>query len=202
MAKLAFQANKIESQDNKVSVMTIGTVAGENDDNSSYPSVAAVSDAVLNKSTELLGYMQSQVDAAVSYVLTSVFPIRYVLTTFDNNDYTDYLGFKWEQISDRFLLASTASEPGGLGGEATHTLTPAEMPSHSHDTFLHCNYGGGTQTVAGRFIIEGPQYVGWSSGNRSNINTGYAGPTGDSGSSQAHNNMPPYVTVRMWRRVA
>lgn len=201
MAKLAFQANKIESQDNKVSVMTIGTVAGENDDNSSYPSVAAVSNAVLNKSTELLGYMQSQVDAAVSYVLTSVFPIGYVLTTFDNNDYTDYLGFKWEQISDRFLLAST-SEPGDLGGEATHTLTYEEMPIHSHGTILYCNYGGGTQDVAGCFIIESPQYVSWSALNRSNINIGYAGQTDDRGGSQAHNNMPPYVTVRMWRRVA
>lgn len=201
MAKLDFQANRIESQDNKVSVMTIGTVDGENADNRSYPSVAAVSNAVLNKSTEILDYMQSQVDSAVSYVLTSVFPIGYVLTTFDDNDYTDYLGFKWEQISDRFLLAST-SEPGALGGEATHTLTPAEMPTHSHDTYLHCNYGGGTLTVAARFIIENGQYVSWSPGERSNINIGYAGPTGDKGSSQAHNNMPPYVTVRMWRRVA
>ena len=200
MAKLDFQANKIESQDNKVSVMTIGTVAGENDDNSSYPSVAAVSNAVLNKSTELLSYMQSQVDAAVSYVLTSVFPIGYVLTTFDDNDYTDYLGFKWEQISDRFLLAST-SEPGDLGGESRVTLTNQEMPKHNHSVFVYYDYPD-TTTVPGATGMISSTNLNWNANPRPNKHIAQYGITTDAGSNQSHNNMPPYVTVRMWRRVA
>lgn len=200
MAKLDFQANRIESQDNKVSVMTIGTVDGENADNRSYPSVAAVSNAVLNKSTEILDYMQSQVDSAVSYVLTSVFPIGYVLTTFDENDYTNYLGFKWELISDKFLLATTA-ETGTTGGESRVTLTTSELPSHNHSVFVYYDYPDSTTVPAATGMISSAN-LNWSASSRPNKHIAQYGITLAKGGNESHNNMPPYITVRMWRRVS
>lgn len=47
-------------------------------------------------------------------------------------------GGTWTQIRDRFLLARGDSEPvNTTGGERTHTLTEAEMPTHYHNIPFH-----------------------------------------------------------------
>ena len=74
------------------------------------------------------------------------------------------------------------------GGEKTHTLTVDEMPSHRH------NIG---QTYSGyRLYQDGSAPNG--------IYTGYATsePTNYAGGGQAHNNLQPYITCYMFKRVA
>ena len=74
------------------------------------------------------------------------------------------------------------------GGEKTHTLTVEEMPSHRH------NIG---QTYSGyRLYQDGSAPNG--------IYTGYATsePTNYAGGGQAHNNLQPYITCYMFKRVA
>lgn len=45
----------------------------------------------------------------------------------------DFMGGTWRSITDRFLLASgNTYQAGAMGGEAAHTLTEGEMPSHGH----------------------------------------------------------------------
>ena len=96
-------------------------------------------------------------------------------------------GGTWEQIKDTFLLGSGSYTLGATGGEATHTLTVDEMPSHSHG--LLTNASGNT--------------TGWGY-NRSWIST--VETSGDvienTGGSKAHNNMPPYLVVNIWKRTA
>lgn len=73
-----------------------------------------------------------------------------------------------------------------LGGEATHTLSLEEIPSHSHE-YTHLkigSYGGGDATSL--------------LGDRLNSETTQ---TGSVGSSSPHNNMPPYLSVNMWKRI-
>lgn len=70
---------------------------------------------------------------------------------------------------------------GATGGAATHTLTEAQLPAHTHtvaDTLASTNTftadgGGGTAFVPGT-----------------------SGATGSTGSGEAHNNLPPYLGVR------
>jgi len=72
------------------------------------------------------------------------------------------------------VTASQADSLGGASGAETHTLTIAEMPSHTH-------------TESGWSEEYG--YMGPGSGYPATVNTGATGGGG------AHNNMPPYLTV-------
>lgn len=94
-------------------------------------------------------------------------------------------GGTWQRIQDRFLLcAGTAYAAGSTGGEAEHALTVSEMPSHSHNvrTYSSSGQSGGAQSSG--------------YGQSGSLNTGYAG------GGAAHNNMPPYLAVYAWQRVA
>jgi len=71
-----------------------------------------------------------------------------------------------------------------LGAE-THTLTTAELPSHTHTTGAFTGGADNAQGVAG-------------GGN----NGGTAQVTGATGGGNAHNNLQPSVTVHMWKRTA
>ena len=103
-------------------------------------------------------------------------------------------GTQWEQIQERFLLGAGVNYVlGSEGGEALHTLTVEEMPSHNHGapfgSYLMTDAGSATE-------LEGVN------GGVSFSNIGRSGLTGNSGASQPHNNMPPYRAVYIWRRTA
>ena len=99
-------------------------------------------------------------------------------------------GGTWERLKDRFLLgAGDTYTAGDTGGEATHTLTVAEMPAHTHKSqgFWQTPDSGGHNAIARTMISTDP------TDTNSLQNTG-----GD----QPHNNMPPYLVVYMWKRTA
>ena len=81
-----------------------------------------------------------------------------------------------------------------IGGEKTHTLTVNEMPSHAHSIAVN-NTGSGHNFPAWGLIVN---YV----SAPPTAFSGGAGLTSIDGSSQAHNNLQPYITVYMWKRTA
>lgn len=111
---------------------------------------------------------------------------------------TIYGGIKWEKIEGRFLLGANNLYPiGNTGGEATHTLTIAEIPVHAHG-FL--DYWGTSYTDIG----QGARNCVAFNGDGSEQGGGYPNSrtqTADTGGGQAHNNMPPYKAVYIWERV-
>lgn len=126
--------------------------------------------------------------------LQSVYPVGAVyISTSDTNPETLFGFGTWERIKDRFLLAAgDAYAAGATGGEATHQLTIAEMPYHQHQ-MVNGNNGG-------------YDYSGWTKSTivLSDATKGYAGNANTSyaGESASHNNMPPYLAVYMWHRIA
>lgn len=97
-------------------------------------------------------------------------------------------------LRDRFILgAPTSPAIGTQGGEATHTLTIDEMPTHTHIDTGHAhsitlNQSFPTQegVGVGRLLEVFPliEFTGTASANLT-----------DTGGSEAHNNMPPFETL-------
>ena len=65
-----------------------------------------------------------------SYLIDLIYPVGSVYMSFNSTSPTTLFGGEWEQIVDKFLWCTNSS--GETGGEATHTLTVDEMPSHRH----------------------------------------------------------------------
>lgn len=126
-------------------------------------------------------------------LLSLVYPIGSVYLSFQNASPASFLGGTWEKLEDRFLLgASSSYVVGGKGGEATHTLTVNELPNHNHVGL----YGKGVNQC---FWDTGGSK--WSpSGEWSGTSGDYT--TGYTGGGSAHNNMPPYIAVYMWKRIS
>lgn len=126
-----------------------------------------------------------------SALLDLVYPVGSVYISYNSASPATLFGGSWTQIQGRFLLAADSAHPAGsTGGEATHTLTVDEMPSHAH------GLPGYTE-----LLNSGDDYH-HSSGAGDHQFTSTFNATSGTGGSQPHNNMPPYLAVYMWRRTA
>lgn len=98
-------------------------------------------------------------------------------------------GGTWERIGGRFILgADSTYAAGSVGGEAVHTLTVDEMPKHNHGLDNYNSAGNATPFLT----VQHQDKIGYGG----NVQTMYAG------GGKAHNNMPPYLAVFMWKRTA
>lgn len=130
--------------------------------------------------------------ADVSTVLDKVYPVGSIYMSVNSTNPKTLFGGTWVQIKDRFLLAAgTTYKAGATGGEATHTLTESEMPSHNHAVYFP-NDGAADHSAPGNYP-DGPS-----------DSTYYAvgSYTSSAGGGGAHNNMPPYLAVYVWKRTA
>ena len=134
-----------------------------------------------------------------SPTLLDIYPVGSIYMSVVSTNPSTLFGGTWQQLKDRFLLgAGDTYSNGATGGEATHTLTTSEMPQHAHDEQIG-NYKitdanppeAGSAVVASG--IQPSAYTGLNS---------YVQRVSASGGGSAHNNMPPYLVVYMWKRTA
>lgn len=125
----------------------------------------------------------------------AIYPIGSIYINIGETNPETFFGGTWERIEDKFLLSAGSTYGlGTTGGEATHILTTPEMPRHAHELYVYDS--GWTNTVPS--TLDTARYGAWTkTGVRS---TGY--PVRHEGGNQAHNNMPPYLVVNVWKRTA
>lgn len=157
-----------------------------------------------------------------------IYPVGSIYTSVSSTSPGTLFGGTWVKLENRFLLGAGSSYTNGAtGGEATVTLTVGQLPIHKH-TFngstSYTSYGGNhSHTFRGGNASGGSgTYVDMYSGSPGfpktrdvtdavvannhilaahtitvagtiSVNTGGGG---------AHNNMPPYLVVYMWKRTA
>lgn len=140
-------------------------------------------------------------------------PLHKVIIFNDETDPAEIFGGYWLRIKDAFLWASGDIKlhqyskdgvfteeylsVGGRGGEFVHTLTEAELVTHSHGVKeIDIAYpfarevGGNTKAIV---LAE-------QTGDYATI-TVPSHNTESTGSGHPHNNMPPYYAVNAWMRV-
>ena len=125
-------------------------------------------------------------------IMLTLYPVGAVYISAVSTSPASLFGGAWESISGRFLLgADSTYTAGSTGGETTHKLTIDEMPSHHHT--INASYSSpGTSSSGEGKILSGDDNNGWLWDFTS---------TNLTGGSAAHNNMPPYLAVYMWKRV-
>lgn len=109
-------------------------------------------------------------------------------------------GGTWERIEGKFIMGASDTYPAGsTGGEAKHTLTRDELPRIRERLTGLTAYNANTVGTDGVLSLV-------EESTQSNVQPGnsvkYATFIMSLGDSQPHNNMPPYYSVYIWRRVA
>lgn len=132
-----------------------------------------------------------------------IYPIGSIYISANSTNPHDLFGGTWEQLRDRFLLGCGTKTNGTTGGEENHTLSINEMPSHNHFYMASTDWGSGE----GQPQIAFPAWSwrcrpGQDFTQISSQQTHLGEGSTDTGGNQAHNNMPPYLAVYMWKRIS
>ena len=152
-----------------------------------------------------------------------IYPIGAIyMSTVSTNPATLFKIGNWEALpAGRVLLAQGTStwgvnySAGGTGGEDKHTLTVSESAPHNHtgsattsgSTHTHAltmqaSHGKSGNGGVPRFS-DGDM---WSPYKTQNLSAAgehsHAITINNSGGGQAHNNMQPYLSVYMWKRIS
>jgi microcystin-dependent protein len=175
-------------------------------------------------------YTEAEVDALIAAVPggTPAFPVGSVFIAVVSTDPATLLGYgTWTTFgAGRVLVGLNAGDADfdtaeKTGGAKTHTLSTAEMPTHTHtqDAHGHLVTDPGHTHLTQRY----PTATGGSSGftidtsmsgtpadntlptkaATTGISVGDATATNQStGGGSAHNNLQPFITVFMWKRVS
>lgn len=129
------------------------------------------------------------------YYPAPYWPIGSIYISVVNTNPSQWFGGVWVRFAKGRMLVGVDDVVGDpdlttvlkTGGEYFHTLTINEIPSHRHPYGDYFGIAGGTKfnVVAYNNVTSYPE-----------------GGTVATGGGQSHNNMPPYITVYMWRRIS
>ena len=177
----ATQAASRASQDVTALTTTVNTLSG------TVTSVQTTANNAQSTANSALNVANSKLSS--SDLLDLVYPVGSIYLSVGSTAPSTLFGGTWTQIKDTFLLgAGDDYTLGDTGGEATHTLTVDEIPSHHHDVGWDSEGAVGS----GHGTLLRPQWA--------NPQNEY--DTTSVGGGQAHNNMPPYLVISIWKRVS
>ena len=141
----------------------------------------------------------------INNLLKTIYPVGTYYYSSSSTSPASLFGGSWTAVKDAFIFGSGKNyKVGDKGGELVHTLSLSEIPHHNHsmsntDPDVRALVIGGQtgtgETTAG-FVAGGSNSL-WNGIEKRRI------PITDyTGGGHAHNNMPPFVTANIWRRVS
>lgn len=169
-------------------------------------------------------------------LLNKVYPVGAIYMSVVSTSPATLFGGTWSAFAaGRVLVGINTADAsfdtvGETGGAKTHTLSVAEMPSHSHTGASHRHTISHTHTINNHqhsFVLSsqgdsaqparpagypnggnnvGTSYTSFNGpGGTNAASTSYSGyetpgTGGSAGSGSAHNNLQPYIVVYMWKR--
>jgi hypothetical protein len=140
-------------------------------------------------------------------------PVGAYYSSSDPTSPAELFGGTWEEVHGRFLFAEDDAHPAGsTGGEEKHTLTVGEMPSHGNHLMqgrmyeeLAENASNDSSYRSNTLYLPKTAFASTGNFNRGwkDWNGGEMYPAGTlKGGGNSHNNMPPYLAVYTWKRIA
>lgn len=150
----------------------------------------------MSASVEEISNNIKYIDKKISDLLNMFYPVGSVYETMDSSfDPNKKWGGTWERIKGRVLVGvdendSDFNTAEKTGGEKTHTLVVSELPQHTHANYakrtnITINNSGNTHVTC----------------HRSNSGATVGNNIGSTGEGVAHNNLQPYVTCFIWKRI-
>lgn len=150
----------------------------------------------ISASVEEISNNIKYIDKKISDLLNMFYPVGSVYETMDSSfDPNKKWGGTWVRIKGRVLVGVDENDayfdvPEKTGGEKTHTLVVSELPQHTH-----ANYAKRTNITINN---SGNTHVTCHSSN-SGATVGHN--IGSTGEGVAHNNLQPYITCFIWKRI-
>ena len=138
-------------------------------------------------------YSKEQVDTLLQELQLAIYPVGSIYMSVTNTNPSNLFGGEWVEWGAGKVpvgVDETQTEFAAVeqtGGEKTHTLTIEEMPSHHHA--MSVTNGHGTREWGADF-----HYTGTAEFN--------SGASQYKGGSQPHNNLQPYITCYMFKRIS
>ena len=174
----------------------------------------------------------AEIDAGIvtgdSAAVLATMPVGYVYISVTPTSPATLFGGTWEAIAQgRVLVGQDPSQSEfntveETGGEKTHILTSAELPSHTHSinhdhaAFTSASDGNHTHTLERKTAAgtstgvtrggttasaDGTTAAGGTHTHSIDV-PAFTGTSGATGSGTGHNNLQPYLVVYMWKRTA
>lgn len=140
------------------------------------------------------GWAANGYTSVSTFILDRVYPVGSIYISYTSTSPASLFGGNWTQITGRFLRAANDVSQGGSD---THTLTVAQMPSHTHLMYYN---NTGTVTVPANYSWLNWGNLTWHQAAQANQNQQYMMTS--TGSTNAHNNAPAYQDVYVWRRTS
>ena len=152
----------------------------------------------------------------INNIVDIIYPVGAIYMSVNNVNPNVLFGGRWEQLKDRFLLGSGDVYTGGAtGGSANAVVVKHNHTQNAHNhtasengkrSFLTAPTGSSWNEIAGGNISgSGYHYV--ATQDTSNYNVWVAQSANktatnqESGVDGTGKNMPPYLTVYMWKRI-
>lgn len=121
-----------------------------------------------------------------------IYPVGSIYLSVTEVDPTALFGGLWMRMKDRFLLgAGDRFAAGEMDGEEVVTLNDDQIPYHRHE--VQYMVEGEGVAPEGHTLLAGTYETAQGQFDTMFITGG--------GGDQAHNNMPPYLAVYMWKRI-